>query len=283
MKILVTGVTGQLGYDVVRELKRRGSECAGVGRREFDITDYAAAQDFITAYAPEAVIHCSAYTAVDKAESEAELCRQVNVEGTENLAKICRQLDAKMIYISTDYVFPGTGQNFYQVDDLTGPINVYGKTKLGGEKAVEKLLTKYFIVRISWVFGKNGHNFVQTMLKLGRERKQMTVVADQVGSPTYTADLAALLCDMVLTSKYGIYQATNEGVCSWAEFAAEIMKQAQLPCQIIPIPTSQYPTPAKRPLNSRMSKEKLTAAGFNKLPTWQDALGRYLTEIKIVR
>ena len=185
-----------------------------------------------------------------------------------------------MIYISTDYVFPGTGEQFYEVDDATGPTNVDGLTKLEGELAVKRLLTKYFIVRISWVFGKNGNNFINTMLRLGREKEQLTVVADQIGSPTYTADLAPLLCDMVVTDKYGTYQATNEGVCSWADFAAEIMRQAALPCKIVPITTSQYPTRATRPLNSRMSKEKLVQSGFCKLPTWQDALQRYLEEIK---
>lgn len=279
MKVLVTGINGQLGHDVMAELERRHIECIGAGRQQFDITDYEAVREFITAARPDAVIHCSAYTAVDKAESNADACYQANAVGPENIAKVCKAIDAKMVYISTDYVFPGTGEQFYKVDDLTGPINVYGKTKLAGEQAVQKLLTKYFIVRISWVFGKNGNNFVKTMLRLGKEREKLTVVADQVGSPTYTADLAPLLCDMVATDKYGVYNTTNEGVCSWAEFATEIMQQAGLGCKIMPIPTSEYPTPAKRPLNSRMSKDKLVVCGFKRLPTWQDALSRYLKEL----
>lgn len=279
MKVLVTGINGQLGHDVMAELERRHIECIGAGRQQFDITDYEAVRQFITATRPDAVIHCSAYTAVDKAESNADACYQANAVGPENIAKVCKAIDAKMVYISTDYVFPGTGEQFYKVDDLIGPTNVYGKTKLAGEQAVQRLLTKYFIVRISWVFGKNGNNFVKTMLRLGKEREKLTVVADQVGSPTYTADLAPLLCDMAATDKYGVYHATNEGVCSWAEFAAEIMQQAGLGCKIMPIPTSEYPTPAKRPLNSRMSKDKLVVCGFKRLPAWQDALSRYLKEL----
>ena len=279
MKVLVTGINGQLGHDVMAELERRHIERIGAGRQQFDITDYEAVREFITATRPDAVIHCSAYTAVDKAESNADACYQANAVGPENIAKVCKAIDAKMVYISTDYVFPGTGEQFYKVDDATGPTNVYGKTKLAGEQAVQRLLTKYFIVRISWVFGKNGNNFVKTMLRLGKEKEKLTVVADQVGSPTYTADLAPLLCDMAATDKYGVYHATNEGVCSWAEFAAEIMQQAGLGCKIMPIPTSEYPTPATRPLNSRMSKDKLVVCGFKRLPTWQDALSRYLKEL----
>jgi len=280
MKILVTGITGQLGYDVVKELNKRHVECIGVGRKEFDITDANATRAFIVNYHPDVVIHCSAYTAVDKAEDEDALCHAVNVNGTENIAKACKEIDAKMVYISTDYVFPGTGDKFYEVDDATGPTNVYGKTKLLGEKAVQDTLKKYFIVRISWVFGKNGKNFIKTMLRLGREKQELTVVADQIGSPTYTADLAPFLCDLVETDKYGIYHATNEGICSWAEFAVEIMAQAGLHCVIKPIPSSAYPTKATRPLNSRMSKDKLVQNGFHKLPVWQDALNRYLKEIQ---
>ena len=280
MKILVTGVTGQLGYDVVKELTKRHVECVGVGRKEFDITDATATRTFIVGYRPDVVIHCSAYTAVDKAEDEPALCHAVNVNGTENIAKACQEIDAKMVYISTDYVFPGTGNKFYDVDDATGPTNVYGKTKLLGEKAVQSILHKYFIVRISWVFGKNGKNFVKTMLRLGKEKQELTVVADQIGSPTYTADLAPLLCALVLTDKYGVYHVTNEGICSWAEFAVEIMAQAGLHCVIKPIPSSAYPTKATRPLNSRLSKEKLVQAGFHRMPVWQDALHRYLKEIQ---
>ena len=192
----------------------------------------------------------------------------------------CEKIGAKMVYISTDYVFPGTGEQFYETDDPTGPLSVYGKTKLGGELAVRQLLQRYFIVRISWVFGKNGNNFVKTMLRLGKERDQVNVVCDQIGSPTYTADLAPLLCDMVMTEKYGIYHATNEGICSWADFAAEIFRQGGCRAKMHPIPSSEYPAKAARPCNSRMSKKSLDEAGFSRLPSWQDALTRYLKEIQ---
>lgn len=280
MKVLVTGVGGQLGYDVVKELEKRKIDCIGTDLKEFDITDYEAAHSFITAYEPDAVVHCSAYTAVDKAEDEPELCRRVNALGTENIAKICKEIDAKMVYISTDYVFPGTGEDFYEVDSPTGPQNVYGQTKLEGEQAVKRILNKYFIVRISWVFGINGNNFIKTMLKLGKERSEISVVADQIGSPTYTADLAQLLCDMVLTDKYGTYHATNEGICSWAEFAEEIFKQAGYSCKVNHISSADYSTKAVRPKNSRMSKNNLDKTGLNRLASWEDAVGRYLNQSK---
>ena len=281
MKVLVTGVGGQLGYDVVKVLDERNIECKGADLKEFDITDYEAAHSFITEYGPDVVIHCSAYTAVDKAEDEPELCQRVNAWGTENIARICREIDARMLYISTDYVFPGTGSDFYEVDAPTEPQNVYGRTKLEGELAVKKLLEKYFIVRISWVFGINGNNFIKTMLKLGKERSEINVVADQIGSPTYTADLAPLLCDLAATDKYGTYHATNTGTCSWAEFAEEILRLAGINCQVKRIATAEYPTKAVRPQNSRMSKKSLEAAGFPCLPLWQEAVARYLKEMGI--
>ena len=280
MKVLVTGIGGQLGYDVMNVLKARQIDCLGADLAEFDITDLAATEKFITSYRPDAVIHCSAYTAVDKAEDHIDLCRAVNAKGPENIAKVCKAIDAKMIYISTDYVFPGTGEQYYEVDDETNPVNIYGQTKLEGENAVKAMLEKYFIVRISWVFGKNGNNFIKTMLRLGKERDELNIVSDQIGSPTYTADLAELLCDMVITEKYGTYQATNEGICSWAEFTEEIFKQADIATRVNHIKSAQYPTRAKRPMNSRMSKETLTKAGFHKMPTWQDAIRRYLMEIE---
>ena len=280
MKVLVTGVGGQLGYDVTKILKERNIEYIGADLKEFDITDYAAAHRFIIDYRPDAVIHCSAYTAVDRAEDEPELCQRVNALGTENIAKICKEIDAKMIYISTDYVFPGTGEDFYEVDSPTGPQNVYGQTKLEGELAVKDILEKYFIVRVSWVFGINGNNFINTMLKLSKERNEISVVADQIGSPTYTADLAPLLCDMVVTDKYGTYHATNEGICSWADFAEEIFKKSGLNCKVNHITTENYPTKAARPKNSRMSKKSLNEFGFKSLPVWQDAIARYLKELK---
>ena len=278
MKILVTGVKGQLGYDVVKVLEERNIECLGVDIDDFDITDADATSGYIIKYAPNAVIHCSAYTAVDKAEDELELCRKVNVDGPRNIAAVCKEIGAKMIYISTDYVFPGIGDKPYEADDPTGPLGAYGQTKLDGELAVKEILSRFFIVRISWVFGINGNNFVKTMLRLGKERKEINVVCDQIGSPTYTADLAPLLCDMVVTEKYGTYHATNEGYCSWAEFTEEIFKLAGYSTKVIPIPTSEYPTKAKRPLNSRMSKKSLDRAGFKRLPLWQDAVSRYVSQ-----
>lgn len=275
MKVLVTGANGQLGYDVAKELQKQNIECCGATRKEFDIVDFEATEKFITNYMPDVVIHCAAYTAVDKAEDEQELCFHVNASATENIAQICKKLDAKMVYISTDYIFDGTQGGFYEVDDKPNPINVYGKTKLLGEQAVQKILKKYFIVRISWVFGEHGNNFVKTMLRLGKERKELNVVADQYGSPTYTADLAPLLIEMIKTDKYGIYHATNEGVCSWADFAEEIFKVAAMNVKVNHIATDEYPTKAKRPLNSRLSKEKLDKY-FCKLPFWEIALEKFI-------
>ena len=280
MRILVTGVKGQLGYDVCKVLTARGIDHRGVDIEEFDITDAEAVESYLKVYAPDGVIHCSAWTAVDKAEDEPEKVALVNTQGPRNIARVCREMGAKMLYISTDYVFPGDGDRFYEPEDPTGPLGVYGATKLGGERAVEELLDRYFIVRISWVFGKNGSNFVKTMLRLAETRSELNVVCDQIGSPTYTADLAPLLCDIIATKKYGVYHATNEGVCSWAQFAAEIFRQAGKDVKVNPIPTSSYPTRAVRPLNSRMSKDKLEAAGFHRLPRWEDALARYLAEIQ---
>lgn len=280
MKVLVTGAKGQLGYDVMKVLEARNIERKGVDIEDFDITDEQAALAFIKNYHPDAVIHCSAYTAVDKAEDNAELCTDVNVLGTRNIAYACREIDAKMIYISTDYVFPGAGNHEYETDEPTGPLSVYGRTKLEGERAVRELLTKYFIVRISWVFGKNGNNFVKTMLRLGKERNEISVVCDQIGSPTYTSDLAPLLCDMLNTDKYGTYHATNEGYCSWAEFAEEIFRQMHYPITVNSIQSKDYPAKAKRPFNSRMSKKSLDDAGFRRLPDWKDAIERYLKEIR---
>jgi len=280
MKVLVTGVGGQLGYDVCKVLAARGVEHRGVDVQDFDITDAAATRDYIAGYHPDAVIHCSAWTAVDKAEDEMENVRAVNAGGPRNIAAVCREIGAKMLYISTDYVFPGTGERFYEPDDPTGPLGTYGKTKLEGELAVQELLDRYFIVRISWVFGLNGNNFVKTMLRLAETKTELNVVCDQIGSPTYTADLAPLLCDMIMTDKYGVYHATNEGVCSWAEFTREIFRLAGKDVKVNAIPTSEYPTRAARPLNSRMSKDKLEQMGFFRLPAWQDALARYLKELK---
>lgn len=278
MKVLVTGANGQLGYDVVKELQKQNIECYGASRQDFDIVDFEATENFIKNYMPDAVIHCAAYTAVDKAEDERGLCYLVNASATENIAEVCKKINAKMLYISTDYVFDGTKDGFYEVDDKPNPINVYGKTKLLGEEAVQKILDKYFIVRISWVFGKHGNNFVKTMLRLGKECKEINVVADQYGSPTYTADLAPLLVEMIKTEKYGVYHATNEGVCTWAEFAEEIFKIAGMNVKVNHITTAEYPTRAKRPMNSRLSKESLKDKIFFTLPVYSDAVNRYLLE-----
>ena len=280
MKLLVTGVKGQLGYDVCKVLSARGIEHRGVDIEDFDITNVQATHDYIAAYRPDGVIHCSAWTAVDRAEDELEKVRAVNAEGPRNIASACKEIGAKLVYISTDYVFPGTGDRFYEPDDPTGPLGAYGVTKLEGERAVQALLERYFIVRVSWVFGKNGSNFIKTMLRLAETKSELNVVCDQIGSPTYTADLAPLLCDMVESEKYGVYHATNEGICSWAEFAEEIFRLSGKDVKVNPVPTSEYPTRAVRPLNSRMSKAKLEAMGFSRLPDWHDALVRYLRELE---
>lgn len=279
MRVLVTGVSGQLGYDVARVLTQRGIEYRGTSSKGLDITDRAAVEHLMQSYRPDALIHCAAYTKVDLAEDEPERCWAVNADGTRNLAAACREIGAKMLYISTDYVFPGTGEQFRRTDDPVSPVNTYGRSKLAGELAVQSLLETYFIVRISWVFGKNGNNFVKTMLRLAETRTELTVVCDQIGSPTYTADLAPLLCDMVQTERYGIYHATNGGTCAWSEFAKAIFELADKQVTVYPIPTSAYPTRAVRPLNSRMSKECLHSNGFQELPEWKNALARYLKEI----
>lgn len=279
MKVLVTGVTGQLGYDVAAELTRRGIEHKGVCSKDMDLTNARQVEEVIHAYHPDVIIHCAAYTAVDKAEEEYDKCMAVNTDGTLAIAKAAKDIDAKMVYISTDYVFDGKGNLPFRTDDEKAPLNMYGLTKLLGEQAVQMLLQKCFIIRISWVFGKNGNNFIKTMLRLGKERKELNVVADQWGSPTYTADLAPLICDMIETEKYGVYHATNEGVTCWAAFAAAIFKEAGISCEVHPIPTEAYPTPALRPKNSRLSKKSLDTAGFQRLPDWRDALKRYLVEI----
>ena len=280
MKVLVTGVKGQLGYDVVNELKKRGHEAVDVDIEEMDITDEESVNRVIREAAPDAVIHCAAYTAVDAAEDNVDLCRAVNARGTGNIARVCKALDIRMMYISTDYVFNGQGTRPWEPDDQREPLNIYGQTKYEGELEVEENLKKYFIVRIAWVFGVNGKNFIKTMLNLGKTRDKLSVVADQIGSPTYTFDLARLLVDMIETEKYGRYHATNEGLCSWYDFACEIFKQAGMNVTVEPVTSDQFPVKAKRPMNSRISKDKLIENGFQPLPSWQDALRRYLTEIE---
>lgn len=279
MKVMVTGATGQLGYDVCRVLSDRGIAHVGLGSKDCDIASAEAVRALFERVRPDALIHCAAYTKVDMAEEDAERCWAVNVDGTRNLAAACRACGAKMIYISTDYVFPGDGEAYYRPEDAYAPAGNYGRTKLAGELAVQALLDRYFIVRISWVFGINGGNFVKTMLRLAETHDTLRVVDDQIGSPTYTADLAPLICDMIATEKYGVYHATNEGVCSWADFAEAIFAAAGKQVQVQRVSTEEYGAKAPRPKNSRMSKEKLTEQGFRRLPPWQDALGRYLKEI----
>lgn len=281
MRILVTGAKGQLGRDVIKVLEARNIECLGTDIDDFDITNTNQTFEIIRNYQPDTVVHCAAYTAVDKAEDEVELCRKINVNGSKNIAEICSEINAKMIYISTDYVFPGEGDDPYEVDSITSPLSIYGETKLKGEELVREQVKKHFIVRISWAFGNNGNNFVKTMLRLGKDHDEVNVVEDQIGSPTYTADLALLLCDMLLTDNYGTYHATNEGFCSFAEFAEEIFKLANYNTKVNFIPTSQYPTKATRPLNSRLSKKSLDVACFARLPEWKDALRRYLEDIEL--
>ena len=302
MKVFVTGVGGQLGHDVVNELISRGHTAVGsdiaphysgiadgtavtaAPYMQLDITDAQAVETVLTAAKPDAVIHCAAWTAVDAAEDEdkKDLVRRINAEGTENIAKLCKKLGCKMMYISTDYVFNGLGTDPWQPDCKDyAPLNVYGQTKLAGELAVANDLTKYFIVRIAWVFGKNGNNFIKTMLNVGRKYDTLRVVNDQIGTPTYTLDLSRLLVDMIETDKYGYYHATNEGgYISWYDFACEIFRQAGMGNTVNPVTTEEYGlSKAARPFNSRLDKSKLVENGFTPLPSWQDALARYLKEI----
>lgn len=298
MKVFVTGACGQLGHDVMKELIRRGHEAVGSdlspsGLTEnpclpLDITDRDAVARVLGEVRPDAVIHCAAWTAVDAAEDEDNIptVRAVNADGPRNIAEACRALDCKLLHISTDYVFSGQGTKPWQPDCRDwAPLNVYGRTKLEGELAIARLLEKFFIVRIAWAFGLNGGNFVRTMLRLGQTHDTLRVVNDQIGTPTYTPDLARLLADMIETEKYGYYHATNEGgYVSWAEFAEEIFRQAGMPTRVIPVTTAEYgASKAARPFNSRLDKRKLVESGFDSLPPWQDALARYLRALDIIR
>lgn len=304
MRVFVTGVNGQLGHDVMNELYKRGYEATGsdiadtyVGINDFspvttmpyiklDITDTEEVNRVISRLKPDVVIHCAAWTAVDMAEDDdkVELVRNVNAHGTENIAKACKNIDAKMVYISTDYVFDGQGTKPWSPDCKDyKPLNVYGQTKLEGELAVSSILDKYFIVRIAWVFGLNGKNFIKTMINVGKSHDEVRVVNDQIGTPTYTLDLSRLLVDMIETEKYGYYHVTNEGgYISWYDFTKEIYKQYGLDTKVIPVTTEEYGlSKAKRPFNSRLDKSKLIENGFKPLPTWQDALRRYLEEANL--
>lgn len=274
--ILVTGSTGQLGSDVVKELLKRGYSTLSPNRSEFNLCSEDSIRNYILNSNCEAIVHCAAYTQVDKAEDEKDLCIKINATATKHIVKCAKILDIPMIYISTDYVFDGTKDGKYTENDETNPINIYGESKLAGEKYVQEILDKYYIVRTSWVFNINGKNFIETMLRLSKTNNQLSIVNDQIGSPTYTKDLSRLLVDMLETSKYGLYHATNEGYCSWYEFADTIFKLANINIDIKAINSNEYASRAKRPLNSKLSKDKLIEYGFKPLPHWEDALKDYL-------
>ena len=274
--ILVTGSTGQLGSDVVKELLKRGYSTLSPNRSELNLCSEDNIRNYILNSNCEAIVHCAAYTQVDKAEDEKDLCIKINATATKHIVKCAKILDIPMIYISTDYVFDGTKDGEYTENDETNPINIYGESKLAGEKYVQEILDKYYIVRTSWVFNINGKNFIETMLRLSKANNQLSIVNDQIGSPTYTKDLSRLLVDMLETSKYGLYHATNEGYCSWYEFADTIFKLANINIYIKAINSNEYASRAKRPLNSKLSKDKLIEYGFKPLPHWEDALKDYL-------
>lgn len=277
--IIVTGSKGQLGGDVCAVLQKRGISFEGIDKDELDITDEKAVKKYFNSKKADCLIHCAAYVAVDKAEDEKDSCFLINENGTQNLALCCKEHNIKMIYISTDYVFPGNGEKPYKPQDEKFPLSVYGMSKLKGEQAVMKNLKKYFIVRTSWVFGEKNTNFIATMLRLSETKKELNVVCDQVGSPTYSKDLAELLCEMAQSEKYGIYHATNEGFCSWYDLAVKTFEKANKKITVIPVTSDKYPTKAVRPKNSRLSKECLTEAGFKRLPTWENAVERYIENI----
>jgi len=274
MKYLVTGSTGQLGYDIVRLLEENNYDYIAPDSQDLDITDQSKVKEIISNYKPNVVFHCAAYTKVDKAEEDKDACYNVNVNGTKNIVEAARNINAKVVYISTDYVFDGTKEDSYTEEDKTNPINYYGYTKLMGEHEVQTL-EDYLIVRISWVFGINGSNFVKTMLKLSEDKDELNVVSDQIGSPTYTEDLAKLLIDMVVKNKKGIFHVTNEEYCSWYEFAKYIFEINNIDIKVNPILTENYPTKAKRPLNSKLNKDKLDYENLDRLPSWKDATDRY--------
>ena len=275
MRVLVTGANGQLGHDVCVKL---GNEAIGIDIADLDITDGLAVSSFINDLRPDVIVHCAAYTAVDKAESEPEMCHAVNVLGTRHVTEAAKGIDAKLLYISTDYVFDGLYDRPYEVFHSANPLSVYGRSKLEGEHEVSRLLDRYWIVRTAWLYGHSGGNFVKTMIRLGRDSGSVRVVADQFGSPTFSFDLAALLVEMIRSDRYGVFHATNSGFCSWFDFASEIFRIAGMDVSVTPIATSEYPTAAVRPRNSRLSSKSLLDAGFSVLPPWQDALARFIGE-----
>lgn len=277
--VLVTGVNGQLGYDIVKELDNRGIDNKGIDIQDLDLTKKTDVIKFITDLKPTCVIHCAGYTQVDKAEiqeDETQKCFDINYKGTEYVATVCKQLDIKMVYVSTDYVFDGTKTEEYETSDSVNPLSKYGMSKMQGERVILEHLNKYFIIRTSWLFGLNGSNFIDTMISLGREKEVINVVCDQIGSPTYTVDLARFICDVVETTKYGIYHATNEGFCSWADLAKKVLEIKNISCKINAVSSEEYKSVTIRPLNSRLSKRSLENSGFNLLPSWEDAVKRYL-------
>ena len=278
MRVLLTGYSGQLGHDAAAELTRRHIPFLGVTSREMDLSRAEQVEAVLADYRPDAVLHCAAYTAVDRAEEEPERCMAVNGDGTRHLARGCAALGAKLLYVSTDYVFPGDGTAPYEVTDPTGPLNVYGRSKLAGEEWVRQLVARYFIVRTSWLMGR-GNNFVKTMLRLAESHRELRVVDDQIGSPTFTADLAPLLVDMLLSDRYGVYHAANEGFCSWAELAEETFRLAGRDTAVRRVTTEEYGARALRPKNSRLSQASLRAAGFGPLPPWQESLKAFLRDL----
>ena len=278
--IVITGVKGQLGIDILNTCHNLKLDCFGIDRSDLDITDKEAVENFFKNNKFDTLIHCAAFTAVDLAEDESALCYEVNTQATINLANACKEYNVKLVLISTDYVFDGTKEGFYEVDDLTSALSVYGKSKANAEKYIQNTLNEYFIIRISWVFGLNGKNFIRTMLNLAKTREEISVVSDQVGSPTYTKDVAKLIVAIAITKKYGIYHATNEGECSWADLASYVFSTVGYRTAVKYIRSNEYKTKAPRPLNSRLSKSKLDEMGFNRLPSWQDAVNRYLIELK---
>ncbi len=279
MRVFLTGASGQIGYDVARKMGQLGIEFIGVSSKDLDVTNRYAVLQRISHYKPDALIHCAAYTAVDKAEDEPEKCWAVNVDGTRNVAEACRLVDAKMLYLSTDYVFDGRKTSAYEINDIPKPLNEYGKSKYAAECVIQELLERFYIVRTSWAVGVKGKNFLKTILHLSETHHTVTVVGDQIGSPTFTADLAPLLCNMVLTEKYGIYHATNEGICSWAVFANAILRCAGKSTVVNFIRSEDYHSKAIRPKNSILSKRSLDENGFQRLPHWETSLRHYLDEM----
>lgn len=281
MRVLVTGSSGLLGYDVIKALEAQGIKSYGISREVIDLSDLSGTKTIIRNFSPDVVIHCAAFTDVDLAEVTPEKCRMINVDVTASIAEVCEEIDAKLVYISTDYVFSGRESKPYEANSPKNPLSVYGRTKSDGEDEVIRRMSQYFIIRTSWSFGRNGNNFVSSIVSLGKHKKTIDVVCDQVGSPTYTRDLSGLIVEMIRTEKYGVYHATNEGFCSRAELAEEIFRQLGYETKVNFIESKDYPAKAERPKNSKLSKDSLENAGFERLPAWQESLGHYLSLIDL--